>query len=101
MDGGWGQVRRSTSGAHPTGQRLYLLSLAGVKNERAEARRGVACLVADQKEEGSWPMTARAHEGAKPSANLAPIIHLGSAWATLGLMRAVDTKAADPGGDAK
>jgi hypothetical protein len=88
-DGGWGQLRDLPSDAYATGQALYFLSLAGVRNERAEIQRGASFLVANQKEDGSWPMTPRAHPGAKPATNPAPITHLGSAWATLGLMRSV------------
>jgi len=88
-DGGWGQLKELPSDAYATGQALYVLSLAGVKNDRAEVGRGVAFLVARQKEYGSWPMTSRAHPGATPSRNPVPITYFGSAWATLGLMRSV------------
>jgi hypothetical protein len=37
-------------------------------------------------------MTPRAHKGAKPMSNAAPIVHLGSAWATLALMRSAAKK---------
>jgi hypothetical protein len=43
--------------------------------------------VGAQKDDGSWPMTARSHPGATPSKNPVPITYFGSAWATLGLMR--------------
>jgi hypothetical protein len=88
-DGGWGQDRTLPSDAYATGQVLYFLSLAGVKNDRPEIQRGVSFLVAGQKEDGSWPMTPRAHPGAKPAANPMPITYFGSAWATVGLMRSV------------
>jgi squalene cyclase len=88
-DGGWGQLKDAASDAYATGQALYVLNLAAVKSDSAEVRRGVTFLVDTQKEDGSWPMTARANPGATPSKNLAPITHLGSAWATLGLMRTV------------
>ncbi|MCI0461207.1 MAG: terpene cyclase/mutase family protein [Gemmataceae bacterium] len=88
-DGGWGQLRDAPSDAYATGQALYVLSLAGVKNDRAEVRRGVTFLVNTQKENGSWPMTARSHPGATPANNVIPITYFGSAWATLGLMRSV------------
>ena len=86
-DGGWGQLKGAPSDAYATGQALYVLGLAGVTADRPEVRRGVAFLVATQTEDGSWPMTPRAHPGARPSKNLAPITYFGSAWATLGLLR--------------
>ena len=88
-DGGWGQLAGAPSDAYATGQALYVLGLAGVGRDRAEVRRAVAFLVAAQKEDGSWPMTPRAHPGATPAANTVPITYFGSAWATLGLMRTV------------
>jgi squalene-hopene/tetraprenyl-beta-curcumene cyclase len=88
-DGGWAQERGLPSDAYATGQALYFLRLAGVARDRQEIRRGVAFLVANQKEDGSWPMTSRAHPGAKPMTNPVPITYFGSAWATLGLLRSV------------
>ena len=88
-DGGWGQEQGLASDAFATGQALYFLSLAGVKNGRAEVQRAVSFLVARQKEDGSWPMTSRAHPGAKPFTSPVPITYFGSAWATLGLLRSV------------
>jgi Ca2+-binding EF-hand superfamily protein len=88
-DGGWGQDKNLPSDAFATGQALYFLSLAGVKADRAEIQRGVAFLIATQKEDGSWPMTSRAHPGATPMKNPVPITYFGSAWATLGLLRSV------------
>jgi hypothetical protein len=88
-DGGWSQLKGLPSDAYATGQALYVLSLAGVRNDRAEIRRGVAFLVGSQKDDGSWPMNRRGHPGVTPGSFTVPIIHLGSAWATLGLMRSV------------
>jgi hypothetical protein len=89
QDGGWGQLKDLASDAYATGQALYVLGLAGVKNDRAEVRRGVAFLVASQKDDGSWPMNRRGHPGVTPGPFTVPIIYFGSAWATLGLMRSV------------
>ncbi|HEY7315104.1 MAG TPA: prenyltransferase/squalene oxidase repeat-containing protein [Gemmataceae bacterium] len=86
-DGGWGQLKDLPSDAYATGQALYVLSLAGVKPDRMQIRRGVAFLATNQKEDGSWPMTSRAHPGAKPMTNPVPITYFGSTWATLALMR--------------
>jgi hypothetical protein len=88
-DGGWGQDRELASDAYATGQALYFLSLAGVKSNQAELERGVSYLVSTQKEDGSWPMKSRAHPGEKPFTNPVPITYFGSAWATMGLIRAV------------
>jgi hypothetical protein len=87
QDGGWGQLKGAASDAYATGQALYVLRLAGVTGDRAAMHRGVAFLVKTQKEDGSWAMVGRAHAGAAPSKNLAPITYFGTAWATLGLMR--------------
>jgi hypothetical protein len=88
-DGGWGQDRGLASDAYATGQALYFLNLAGVKKDRKEVWRAVSFLVATQKEDGHWPMIPRAHQGAKPMNNKAPIIYFGTTWATLALMRSV------------
>jgi hypothetical protein len=88
-DGGWGQDDGLPSDAYATGQALYFLNLVGVKADREEVRRGVSFLVAAQREDGSWPMTSRAHPGEKPFTNPVPITYFGSAWATLGLLRTV------------
>src|SRR5262249_52638814 len=87
QDGRVGQDRDLASDAYATGQALYYLSLAGVKNDRTEIQRGVSFLAASQKEDGSWPTTPRGHPGEKPANNTVPITYLGSAWATLGLLR--------------
>src|SRR5262249_37201608 len=76
-DGGWGQERDLPSDAYATGQALYFLSLAGVASDRPEIRRGVAFLVANQKQDGSWPMKSRAHPGEKPMTNPVPITYFG------------------------
>jgi hypothetical protein len=86
-DGGWSQLKDLPSDAYATGQALYVLDLVGVRNDRAEVRRGAAFLVASQKADGSWQMTSRAHPGEKPASSPTPITYFGSAWATLGLMR--------------
>lgn len=85
-DGGWGQLRELPSDAYATGQTLYILSLAGVNRRRPEIQRAVSFLVSNQRDDGSWPMRSRAHPGATPYTNPAPITHFGSCWAVLGLV---------------
>ncbi len=88
-DGGWGQSKDLPSDAYATGQALYVLSLAGVKDDRPEIRRAVGFLVANQNEDGSWPMTPRATSERAASRTSVPIVYFGSAWATLGLIRSL------------
>lgn len=92
-DGGWNQTGDLPSDAYATGQALWALSFAGVKNDRPEIARAVSFLVANQREEGSWPMIPRNHPEVKatrdPVRSLVPITYFGSAWATLGLVRSV------------
>jgi len=87
-DGGWGQLTGLASDAYATGQALFVLRLAGLSSDRKEIQRGIAFLVGNQRDDGSWPMTPRAQPGCKPASNPAPIIHFGSAWATIGLVKA-------------
>lgn len=89
-DGGWGQVKDSPSDAYATGQVLYVLSFAGVKNDRAEIK-AVSFLVKTQREDGSWQMATRNHPGTDVTRKRhpVPITYFGSAWATLGLVRSV------------
>jgi hypothetical protein len=88
-DGGWSQVKDSPSDAYATGQALWALSFVGVKNDRPEIGRAVSFLVANQREDGSWPMTRRSHPGVKPGPFVVPITYFGSAWAMIGLVRSV------------
>jgi hypothetical protein len=88
-DGGFRQVPGRASDAYATGQTVYFLLLAGMPGDRPEIVRAIDFLVRSQQQDGSWPMIPRAHPDATPSANVGPVIHLGSAWATLALARAV------------
>jgi hypothetical protein len=88
-DGGWSQTEDLSSDAYATGQALYALSFADVKNDRLEIQRAISFLAASQREDGSWPMNSRGHPGVEPYTNAWPITYFGSAWATLGLVRSV------------
>ena len=65
---GWrlGSVEGRASDAFATGQVLYFLNVAGVKNDDAAVDRGVAFLVKTQKDDGSWPMKSQAHPVKSP-----------------------------------
>lgn len=93
--GGWSQIKDSPDDAYATGQALYVLSFAGLKNDRPEIQRGVSFLVATQREDGSWPMKSRNHPGVEstrdPIRNPMPITYFGAAWGMLGLVRSVST----------
>lgn len=90
-DGGWRQLPEMPSDAYATGQTLWVLSFAGVKPNRPEIVRAISFLVANQRDDGSWPMPYRSHPGIEPSRERGPIpiTYFGSAWATLGLCRFV------------
>jgi hypothetical protein len=90
-DGGWSQIKDIPSDAYATGQSLWALSFAGLAKDRPEITRAVSFLVSTQRPDGSWPMTPRDHEGAKPNPKrfAVPIIYFGSAWGTIGLLRSV------------
>ena len=81
-DGGWSQTPELASDAYATGQTLYVLARASVKQESIVMKRGVEFLIHTQREDGSWPMVSRVH-----AKNLGPITGAGTAWALLGLLR--------------
>jgi squalene cyclase len=87
-DGGWSQTPEMASDAWATGQALYALAHADLKNDDPVIERGRAFLVATQRDDGSWPMTSRPMKpGGAGAKNLIPITGAGSAWAVLGLLR--------------
>jgi|GEM_PF-1741144 len=90
-DGGWSQFKELPSDAYATGQLLWILSFSGIPPDDPQIRRAISYLVANQQENGSWPMTPRAISGpnASKKRNPVPITYLGAAWATLGIVRFV------------
>jgi hypothetical protein len=87
-DGGWGQVKNSTSDAFATGQTLYALAEAGAKSDDVAVRKAQSFLANSQRPDGSWAMTSRAIIGnGKVATKFEPITHAASAWAVMGLVR--------------
>jgi hypothetical protein len=86
-DGGFAQLADRASDAYATGQSLYILTLMGIPPDRPQMQRAIGFLVATQRDDGSWPMLRRGHEGVTPSDFVVPITYFGSAWGTLGLIR--------------
>jgi hypothetical protein len=88
-DGGWSQTKELKSDAFATGLALYAVS--GQKGPEVDAavRRAQAFLVETQRPDGSWPMSSRRAEptGPGPAGDLRPIQYVGTAWATIGLVR--------------
>src|SRR5439155_1864137 len=78
-DGGWSQTRELASDGFATGQVLYFMRLSGANAERAEIKRGIAFLVAAQREDGSWKVIPRAQPGATPFTHPEPIVSFGTA----------------------
>jgi hypothetical protein len=91
-DAGWSQIAGLPSDAYATGQNLYALSIAGVDRKKSGIKRAVRFLTETQREDGSWAMTRRGHPGITPGPFTQPIVYIGSAWATIGLVRNVPAK---------
>jgi len=93
-DGGWAQVATRASDAYATGQALVALhQSARVSMRDVRMARGLAYLVATQKEDGSWHVpTARNGDGGLPYFESGfPhgrdqfISYAGTAWATMAI----------------
>lgn len=91
-DGGWSQTTEMGSDAWATGQALYALAHAELKQHDPVLTRGQDFLRKTQRDDGSWSMTSRPTETGGTGANyLIPITGAGSAWAVLGLVRSRST----------
>jgi hypothetical protein len=87
-DGGWSQTPDAASDAFATGQALYALAEAGLPATDPHVAKAQTFLVRSQDAHGSWAMASRpGGPGGKSAKNLAPIVHVGTAWAVMGLMR--------------
>jgi squalene cyclase len=99
-DGGWSQIAERGSDAYATGQTLFVLGRSGenAANNSAVAK-GQAWLIGKQQADGNWNMAPRPNKpGDKESENVGPITYVGTAWATLGLIRT--TAPAEPAAQA-
>jgi hypothetical protein len=85
-DGGWSQTPDSPSDAFATGQSLYVLSRAEPATLEMAVAKGLMFLAKSQADDGTWPMTSRAHpETGQPADDLNPITYAATAWATIGM----------------
>jgi hypothetical protein len=77
------------SDAFATGLALYVLSEPEAEGVADAVRRARAFLIRTQRPDGSWLMNSRpaAPPGPDPARNLGPIRYVGTAWATMGLVR--------------
>ncbi|MDB5339873.1 MAG: Ankyrin [Planctomycetaceae bacterium] len=88
-DGGWSQTRKLGSDALGTGQALVALTSAGVPTESPAIVKAWGFLIKSQKPNGSWEVMSRAYQAPEFSS------YMGTAWATLGLVRTLpETNAA-------
>lgn len=98
-DGGWGQVPGLASDAYATGQALYALYDAGGRTlEDLVFRKGVACLLRTQMEDGSWFVRRRAYpfqptmDPKFPHGRDAWISAAATSWAVMALSVSLDKK---------
>jgi hypothetical protein len=88
-DGGWSQTPTMKSDAVATGMALYALSGRQTPEVESAVRRATLFLLEAQLPDGAWPMASRHAEptGPGPASDLGPIKYVGTAWATIGLVR--------------
>ena len=95
QDGGWSQLPHLTSDAYATGMTLYALFQAGVSPKSEVYRKGVAFLLQNQYEDGSWFVKSRsfptqAHfESGYPFGYNQWISTAAACWATLAIAAAI------------
>ncbi len=103
-DGGWGQLPRLGSDAYATGQVLVALQRAGgLAVSHPAVLRGLAYLLAQQRQDGSWLVETRLHEQdlVSPPYFETGFPHgthqfssaLGTAWAAMALLESLPAQA--------
>jgi hypothetical protein len=91
-DGGWSQETKLPADSLGTGQALVALSTTSLTASAPAIAKALAYLVRSQKADGSWDVISRAHEGPRFCS------YMGTAWATLGMVRTLpETKDASVG----
>jgi hypothetical protein len=92
QDGGWSQLPHLDSDPYATGMTLYALFQAGVSTRSDVYRKGIAFLLRNQYEDGSWFVKSRsfptqAHfESGYPFGYNQWISSAGACWATLAII---------------
>ena len=103
-DGGWGQLPRHGSDAYATGQALVaLLRAGGLDAGHPSVRRGLAHLLSQQREDGSWLVETRLHEQdlvsppyfetGFPHGPHQIISAMGTTWAAMALLESLPVRA--------
>jgi hypothetical protein len=80
-DGGWSQTRKLKSDALGTGQALVALISAGMSATHPAVEKARRFLLRTQRADGTWFVASRAHQAPEFSS------YMGTAWATLALLR--------------
>lgn len=95
QDGGWSQLPQLASDAYATGMTLYALSQAGVSTKSEAYRKGIAFLLRNQYEDGSWFVKSRSFptqphfDSGYPFGYNQWISAAGACWATLAIAAAI------------
>jgi len=85
LDGGWSWTKHRPSDAFATGESLYVLGLAGVKDDDAAIGAARRFLLSTQQPDGSWESPTRKAKGGSAISS-----YWGSAWAVIGLSRTLN-----------
>lgn len=89
-DGGWPWRPGQASDAMSTGQAVYALALVGGEVAREPVHRAVGWLLSAQEADGTW-VTASELVSSRPSTGKDYVYtYWGTAWAAIGLARALD-----------
>ena len=101
-DGGWPQTAEMTSDAYATGSVLVTLQQAGsLSTDDLRYRRGLAYLISQQKDDGSWHVVSRAEpfqsyfESGYPHGKDQFISIAAASWATMALTLALPPEAVE------